>query len=179
MSVERRRELVARDHAELSVSRQCRLLGISRGSVYYQPKGESAENLALMRQLDEQYLKTPWYGSRQMSRVLRRLGYRVGRRRVRRLMDLMGLRSLAPGPNTSRKHPAHPVYPYLLRGLTIDRPNQVFATDITYIPMAHGFLYLVAIMDWHSRKVLSFRLPNTLMPTFVLKPLNRLCGATA
>jgi len=171
MSVERRRELVERDHQELSVSRQCGLLGISRGSVYYQPKGESAENLALMRQLDEQYLKTPWYGSRQMTRVLRRQGYRVGRRRVRRLMQLMGLRSLAPGPNTSRKHPAHPVYPYLLRDRVIDAPDQAWCADVTYVPLAHGFAYLVAIMDWHTRHVLSWRLSTTQDTYFCLEAL--------
>ena len=116
--------MVERDHPELSLSRQCRLLGISRGSFYYEPKGESKESLALMRQIDEQYLKTPWYGSRQMKRALVRQGFDVGRKRIRRLMRLMGLKALAPGPNTSRKHPAHPVYPYLLRDRVIDAPNR-------------------------------------------------------
>jgi len=163
--------MVERDHPELSLSRQCRLLGISRGSVYYQPKGESDENLALMRQIDEQYLKTPWYGSRQMTRSMRPQGCSVGRKRVRRLMRLMGLKSLAPGPNTSRKHPGHPVYPYLLRDRVIDAPNQVWCADATYIPLAHGFVYLVAIMDWHTRHVLSWRIPTTQDTSFCLEAL--------
>ncbi len=171
MSVERRRGMVERDSPELSMVRQCRLLGISRGSLYYQPKGESAENLALMRRLDEQYLKTPWYGSRQMTRALRRQGYRVGRRRVRRLMAVMGLRSLAPGPHTSRKHPAHPVYPYLLRDRVIGAPNQVWCADVTYVALAHGFAYLMAIMDWHTRHVLSWRLSTTQDTDFCLEAL--------
>lgn len=160
-----------RDHRQLSVTRQCQLLGISRGSVYYVPRGESQENLALMRQIDEQYLKTPWYGSRQMARALRRQGRLVGRKRVRRLMRLMGLRSLAPGPETSRKHPAHPVYPYLLRERVIDAPNQVWCAEVTYVPLAHGFVYLVAIMDWHTRHVLSWRVSTTQDVSFYLEAL--------
>jgi putative transposase len=124
-----------------------------------------------MRRLDEQYLKTPWYGSRQMTRVLRREGYSVGRKRIRRLMRLMGLRALAPGPNTSRKHPRHPVYPYLLRDRVIDEANQVWCADVTYIPLAHGFVYLVAIMDWHTRHVLSWRLSTTQDTSFCLEAL--------
>ena len=146
---------------QLSLSRRCRLLGISRGSLYDRPRGESPENLALMRRIDEQYLKTPWYGARQMARTLRRQGYPVGRKRVGRLMRLMGLRSLAPGPNTSRKHPTHPLYPYVLRDRRIDAPNQVWCADVTYIPLAHGFAYLVAVMDWHTRHVLSWQLSVT------------------
>ena len=161
-----------RDHPTLSRSRQCELLGISRGSLYYKPRGESAANLMLMRLIDEQYLKTPWYGSRQMRRVLERLGHAVGRRRVRRLMRTMGLRSVAPGPNTSRRCPAHPVYPYLLRDLVIDRPNQVWCADVTFVPMAHGFVYLVAIMDWHTRHVLAWRLSTTQDTAFCLEALN-------
>lgn len=171
MSVERRREKVERDHPQLSLSRQCRLLGLSRGSFYYEPKGESKENLALMRRIDEQYLKTPWYGSRQMKRELVRQGFSVGRKRVRRLMRLMGLRSLAPGPNTSRKHPVHPVYPYLLREKVIDAPNQAWCADVTYVPLAHGFVYLVAIMDWHTRHVLSWRVSTTQDTSFCLEAL--------
>lgn len=171
MSVERRRGMVEKDRSQLSLSKQCRLLGISRGSVYYRPKGESSENLILMRQVDEQYLKTPWYGSRQMTRTLRREGYLVGRKRIRRLMRLMGLRALAPGPNTSRKHPGHPVYPYLLRDRVIDETNQVWCADVTYIPLAHGFIYLVAIMDWHTRHVLSWRLSTTQDTSFCLEAL--------
>ncbi len=163
--------MVERGHQKLSLSRQCRLLSISRGSVYYQPKGESNENLTLMRQIDEQYLKTPWYGSRQMKRALVRQGFSVGRKRVRRLMRLMGLRSLAPGPNTSRKHPAHPVYPYLLREKVINAPNQAWCADVTYVPLAHGFVYLVAIMDWHTRHVLSWRVSTTQDTSFCLEAL--------
>lgn len=158
MSVDWRRQRVQRSHPTLSLSRQCVLLGISRGSLYYQPKGPSEQDLALMRLIDAQYLKAPWYGARQMRRVLEREGHEVGRRRVRRLMRTMGLRSVAPGPNTSRRCPAHPVYPYLLRDLPITRANQVWCADITFVPMAHGFVYLVAIMDWHTRHVLSWRL---------------------
>ena len=155
----------------LSLVRQCKLVGISRSTYYYRPGGESPLNLALMRLIDEQYLRTPWYGSRQMARHLRRQGYGVGRKRVRRLMRLMGLVSVAPKPNTSRKAPFHPVFPYLLRDLVIDRPNQAWCADVTYIPMAHGFLYLTAIMDWYSRKVLAWRLSTTQDTAFCVEAL--------
>lgn len=171
MSVERRRERVERDHPALSIRRQCELLSISRSGWYYAPQGDSDENLLLMREIDEQYLKTPWYGSRQMVRALRRKGHPVNRKRIQRLMRTMGLRSLAPGPNTSRKHPAHPVYPYLLRDRLIDGPNQVWCCDVTYIPLAHGYVYLVAIMDWHTRHVLSWRLSTTQDVRFCLEAL--------
>ena len=172
MSVERRRASVDRDHPKLSVSRQCRLLQISRGGLYYEKKGESAFNLELIRRIDEQYLNTPWYGSRQMARCLKRAGYAVGRKRVRRLMRLMGLRALAPGPATSRRNRKHRVYPYLLRDRVIDGANQVWCTDITYVPMARGFVYLVAIMDWHTRRVLSWRLSTTQDRHFCLEALD-------
>jgi putative transposase len=159
------------DHSELSIRRQCELLEISRSGWYYAPKGDSQENLLLMREIDEQYLKTPWYGSRQMARALRRKGHSVNRKRVQRLMRTMGLRSLAPGPNTSRKHPAHPVYPYLLRDRVINGPNQAWCCDVTYIPMARGYVYLVAIMDWHTRHVLSWRLSTTQDVRFCLEAL--------
>ena len=158
-------------HPRLSISRQCALVLISRSSFYYEGKGESLLNLALMRLIDEQFLETPWYGSRQMARHLRRLGYEVGRKRVRRLMRLMGLSAIYQKPRTSDPHPGHRVYPYLLRGLVIDRPGQVWCTDITYIPMRRGFLYLVAIMDWASRKVLAWRLSNTMTPDFCVEAL--------
>ncbi len=161
-----------RKHPKLSVSRQCRLLSISRSGLYYEKKGESAFNLALMRKIDEQYLNTPWYGSRQMARCLQREGYAVGRKRVRRLMRLMGLRALAPGPATSRRNRKHRVYPYLLRDRVIDGANQVWCTDITYVPMARGFVYLVAIMDWHTRRVLSWRLSTTQDRHFCLDALD-------
>ena len=155
MSVDRRRQVIEVNHSQLSLARQCELVSIARSSYYYRPKAESEFNFELMRLLDEQYLKTPWYGSRQMRRHLRRQGHRVNRKRIRRLMRKMGLVAVVPAPNTSRRHPQHKVYPYLLRGMAITQPDQVWCSDVTYIPMAHGFLYLVAIMDWNSRRVLS------------------------
>jgi len=154
---------------QVSVSRQCRLLNLSRSTLYYKPVEMAPQDLVLMRWIDEQYLKTPFYGSRSMTRHLRRLGYRVNRKRIQRLMRLMGLEAIYPKPKTSRPHPEHKIYPYLLRDLTIDHPNQVWTSDITYIPMARGFMYLVAVMDWYSRKVLSFKLSNTLDTDFCLK----------
>ena len=153
------------------MTRQCRLLHISRSGLYYDPVGESALNLALMRMIDEQYLKCPWYGSRQMTRYLKRQGYCVGRKRIRRLMRQMGLMAICPGPHTSRRHPKHPVFPYLLRNLSVTRANQVWCTDVTFIPLAHGFVYLVAIMDWHTRHVLSWRVSTTQDTSFCLEAL--------
>ena len=167
-----RRPVIRRDHPDLSLSRQCRLLSISRSSFYYVLKGESPENLALMRRIDELFLKYPFYGSRQMVRQLRRQGNCVGRHRVRRLMRLMGLEAIYQAPRTSAPHPAHRVYPYLLKGMAIDRPNQVWCADITYIPVQRGFLYLVAIMDWATRHVLSWRLSNTMDAGFCVEALN-------
>ena len=158
-------------HPRLSIVRQCALVRVSRSSFYHQGKGESPLNLVLMRLIDEQFLETPWTGSRQMTRHLRRLGYCVGRKRVRRLMRLMGLAPIYQKPRTSTRHPAHRVYPYLLRGLAIERANQVWCADVTYIPMRRGFLYLVAVMDWWSRKVLAWRLSNTLEPEFCVAAL--------
>jgi len=163
--------MVSRDH-KLSVRRQCGLLSLARSNLYYQPKGESAENLRFMEIIDRQFLQTPWYGSRQMARFMQRQGHKCGRHRVRRLMRLMRLVPIYRTPNTSRKHPQHKIYPYLLRNLTIERPNQVWCVDITYIPMPRGFLYLVAIMDWHSRKVLSWRLSNSMEADFCVEALN-------
>lgn len=151
--------------------RQCKLLSVNRSTYYYQPSGESELNLELMRLIDEQYLETPFYGQRQMSRHLRREGYGVSRTRIGRLMKLMGLSAIYQKPNTSKPHPQHKVYPYLLRDMTIDRPNQVWCADITYIPMRKGFLYLVAIMDWATRKVLSWRLSNTMEVDFCVAAL--------
>ena len=159
------------DEPRLSIVRQCELVSISRSSFYFEGKGESPLNLTLMRLIDEQFLQTPFYGSRQMARWLRRQGYRVGRKRVRRLMRKIGLMPIYQAPKTRSAHPDHKVYPYLLRGMTIDRPNQVWCADITYIPMRRGFLYLVAIMDWHSRKVLSWRLSNTMDASFCVEAL--------
>ena len=141
-------------------------MSVHRSTYYYKPKPINPEDLKLMRLMDEHYLKTPTAGSRTMRSYLRRQGYRINRKRVQRLMRLMGLKAIYPRPKTSRCHPAHKVYPYLLRDVTIDRPNQVWAADITYIPMRRGFMYLVAVMDGHSRKVLSFRLSNTLDADF-------------
>ena len=155
----------------LSIARQCQLLSINRSSYYYQPNGEPALNIELMRLIDQQYLETPWYGARQMARHLRRQGYCVSRKRSGRLMRLMGLAAIYQKPNTSKPQPQHKVYPYLLRNLNIDRPNQVWCADITYIPMRRGFFYLVAIMDWHSRKVLSWRLSSTMDADFCVAAL--------
>ena len=158
-------------HESVSVRRQCELLSLHRSTVYYQPVEVSQEELALMRFIDEQYLKTPFYGSRKMVQALGQQGHPVNRKCVQRLMRLMGLEGLAPGPNTSRPHPEHAKYPYLLRGLEVTRANQVWSSDITYIPMARGFLYLMVIMDWFSRKVLSWRLSNTLDGYFCVEAL--------
>jgi putative transposase len=166
-----RKAVIVRHHPGLSLSRQCRVLSISRSSFYYAPKGESPENLALMRRIDGLFLKYPFFGSRQMARQLRREGVRVGRHRVRRLMHLMGLEAIYQAPKTSAPHPAHRVYPYLLKGMTIDRPNQVWCADITYIPVQRGFLYLVAIMDWATRHVLAWRLSNTMDAGFCVEAL--------
>ncbi len=155
----------------ISVAAQCRLLGISRSGLYYERRGESTENLLLMRLIDEQFLRAPFYGSRQMARHLKRLGHTVWRGRVRRLMKLMGIEAVYQRPRTSDPHPGHKIYPYLLRNLDITRPNHVWCTDITYIPVRRGFLYLVAIMDWASRKVLAWRLSNTLETGFCVEAL--------
>lgn len=160
-----------RDHPGLSLRRQCSLLSLARSGLYYQPRGESAENLAFMSIIDRQFLETPWYGSRQMARHMQREGHKCGRHRVRRLMRLMRLVPIYQEPKTSKKHPEHKIYPYLLRDLSITRPNQVWCTDISYIPMRRGFLYLVAVMDWHSRKVLSWRLSNSMDAGFCVEAL--------
>lgn len=163
--------MIEPQHPELSIVRQCALVSISRSSFYFTGKGESPLNLKLMRLIDEQFLQTPFYGSRQMMRYLHRCGYNVGRKRVRRLMRQMGLSAIYQAPRTSIKSLENKVHPYLLRNLTIDRPNQVWCADITYIPMRRGFLYLVAIMDWHSRKVLAWRLSNTMEASFCVEAL--------
>ncbi len=163
--------MVELSHPDLSLTTQCRLLSISRSSWYYKPKGEPPLNLKLMRLIDEQFLVTPYYGSRQMARWLKRQGYDVGRHRVRRLMRVMGLRTIYQEPRTSQPHPQHRIYPYLLRNLAVTRANQVWCTDLTYIPIKRGFLYLVAIMDWQSRKVLSWRLSNTMEAQFCVEAL--------
>jgi putative transposase len=171
MSVDRRRQLVDPEHEVLSIVRQCELLHISRSSFYYESKGENAENLALMRIIDEEFLSFPYYGSRQMARHLRRKGHLVGRRRVRRLMIKMGLVAVYQKPRTSIPHPDHRIYPYLLRELTIERPNQVWCADITYISMQRGFMYLVVVMDWATRRVLSWRVSNSMETDFCIEAL--------
>ena len=171
MSLERRRGLIEPGHCDLSVVRQCELLLVSRSGFYYQPVGETAENLALMRLIDAQFLEAPWYGSRQMARHLRREGHAVGRKRVRRLMALMGLAPIYQRPRTTVPNPEHRIWPYLLRNLVIDWPNQVWSMDITYIPMRRGFLYLAAVMDWATRKVLSWRVSNTMDVEFCIEAL--------
>lgn len=163
--------MIEPQHPRLSVARQCELVSISRSGFYYQPAGETPLNLALMRLIDVQFLETPWYGSRQMARHLRREGYTVGRKRMRRLMARMGLEPIYQRPRTTIPHPGHRIYPYLLRDMVIDRPNQVWCADITYIPMRRGFHYLVAIMDWSTRKVLSWRLSNTMDGEFCIEAL--------
>jgi putative transposase len=172
MSRGERKAMITREHPELSLRRQCEVLSISRSSFYHEPKGESPSTLALMRRIDELFLKCPFYGSRQMVRQLRREGVRIGRHRVRRLMRLMGLEAIYQAPRTSAPHPAHRVYPYLLKGMAIEWSNQVWCADITYIPVQRGFLYLVAIMDWATRKVLAWRLSNTMDVGFCLEALD-------
>lgn len=171
MSVGRRRGMIEAVHADLPISAQCRLLSISRSSFYYAPQPESDETLSLMRAIDAAFLDMPWYGSRQMVRHLRRQGVNIGRRRVRRLMTKMGLSPIYQRPRTSDPHPQHRIYPYLLRYMAIERANQVWCADITYIPMRKGFLYLVAIMDWATRKVLAWRLSNTMDVGFCVMAL--------
>jgi putative transposase len=172
MSPSERKTLIRRDHTALSLTRQCRLLRISRSSLYYTPAGINAETLKLMNEIDRVFTKYPFFGSRQIAAYLPRHGFHAGRHRVRRLMGIMGLQAIYKGPNTSKKHPQHRIYPYLLRKLPIKRANHVWCSDITYIPVRHGFLYLVAIMDWATRKVLSHRLSNTLDASFCVEALN-------
>jgi putative transposase len=161
------------DHADpvLSIAAQCRLLKVARSTLYYQPAPVSADDIAVMRRIDELYLASPFYGSRRMTAVLRRDGWAVNRKRAQRLMRLMGLEAIYQKPNTSKGHPDHKVFPYLLRGLAIDRPNQVWCADITYIPMAKGFVYLVAVMDWFSRRVLAWRLSIGMETDFCVEAL--------
>jgi len=155
----------------VSMRRQCELLGVNRSSLYYEAVEPDAEELVLMRRMDELHLRHPSFGSRMLTRTLKREGLEVNRKRVQRLMRLMALESTAPKPNTSKPAPEHPVYPYLLRNLKVSRVNQVWASDITYIPMARGFVFLVAIIDLYSRLVLAWRLSNTLETTFCVEAL--------
>jgi len=164
---------VEREHPEISVRRQCELLGIHRSGLYYEPVGESAENLLLMRLLDEQYTRTPFYGSRRMTEWLATQSHVVNRKRVSRLMELLGIEAVYPKPKLSQPGEGHRIYPYLLRNVTVEPVNQVWSTDITYIRMAQGFLYLVAVMDWFSRYVLSWSLSLTMEVDFCIEALQR------
>ena len=171
-------------HATISTRRQCVLLGLNRSSFYYQPKHSSAtvrlqnpvpetpENLHYMSQIDQLYLKCPFYGSRRMTAVLQREGYPINRKRIQRLMRLMGIQAIYPKPRRSRGGQGHQIYPYLLNNVAIERADHVWCTDITWLPLPHGFVYLVAIMDWFSRYVLSWRLSNTLDTAFCLEALD-------
>jgi putative transposase len=166
-----RLSLVDRADVALSIVAQCRLLKVARSSLYWRPAAVSEDDLRLMRRIDELYLATPFYGARRMVAVLLRDGWTVNRKRVRRLMRIMRIEAIYQRPNTSRRHPDHIVYPYLLRGLAIDRPNQVWCADITYIPMAKGFVYLIAVMDWFSRRVLAWRLSTGMETGFCVEAL--------
>lgn len=163
--------MVNRLDTSLSVVRQCKLLVINRSGLYYQPVGIYGEDLTLMKLIDRQYLVTPFYGARRMAAWLKKEGHVINRKRIRRLMRIMGLSAIYRRPRTSKPAPNHRIYPYLLRDVEVTRPDQVWAADITYIPMARGFLYLVVIMDWYSRKVLSWRLSNTLDADFCAEAL--------
>ncbi len=163
--------MLDKEHRGLSLKRQCELLDINRSSIYYNPQPIRQEDLELMKFIDDQYMRTPVYGSRSMRDYLNNKGYPLGRKRVQRLMRLMGLEAIYPKPRTSKPHPGHRIYPYLLKGLDINRPNMVWAADITYIPLRRGFMYLVAVMDWYSRKVLSWRISNTLDSDFCVSAL--------
>ncbi len=172
--------LVERQCAELSVRRQCKLLGVSRTAVYYEPVGESAENMELMRLMDQIHLDEPTFGSPRMTAVLRRAGWEVNEKRVARLMGMMDMEAIYQKPRTSTPGAGHKIYPYLLRGRKISAPDEVWCADITYIPMPRGFMYLVAIMDWYSRYVLAWELSNTLETEFCLEALEQaLSGGVA
>ena len=164
--------MIEPDDNKLSVRKQCELLQVSRSGLYYEPVATSADELDLMRRLDELHLKWPHLGSRKLAKELGKQGLRINRKHVQRLMRLMEMVAMAPTPNTSRPAPEHPVFPYLLKNLEICRVNQVWATDITYIPLDRGFAYLVAIIDWYSRRVLSWRLSNTLDSSFCVEALH-------
>lgn len=170
MSVSQKKELIERSHKEISISRQAELLGISRSSIYYQPV-VSQEDIRIMRTIDEIYLECPFYGSRRIRAILNRQGQDIGRERVQRLMRVMGIEAIYCKPKTSIIHPDHKIYPYLLRDVKIVRPNQVWCTDITYIPIRNAYAYLVAIMDWFSRFVLAWRLSISMDVDFCIEAL--------
>ena len=167
-----RRSLLDRRHSKLGIRRQCQLLGVNRSSFYYEPKPISIETLDIMDRIDKQYTKTPFYGVERMTQQLKRDGVVIGHNRVRRLMRLMGLMAVYPKPKTSKRHPEHKIYPYLLRGVAIERVNQVWSADITYIRLADSFVYLMAILDWFSRYVLSWSVSNSLDSLFCVDALD-------
>ena len=171
MPAEEKRQWIEPDHPSLSIRRQCELLGLASSTFYYTPRPETPENLALLRKLDELYMEFPFFGSRRMAFQLA-----VNRKRIQRLMRIAGIEALYPKPDTSRPAPGHKVYPYLLRDVEITRPDQVWSTDITYIPMRSGFLYLAAVIDWHSRFVLGWELSNTMETAFCLAALETAFG---
>jgi len=171
MSASDRRAKLDRAHAELSIRRQCAMLGLARSGVYRKPRLANDNDLEAMRRIDALYTERPFFGARRIAKTLTEEGFPIDRKRARRLMRRMGIEALGPKPRTSKPAPGHKIYPYLLRGLPIERPNQVWAADITYIPMARGFLYLVAVIDWASRAVLAWRLSNTLDASFCVEAL--------
>jgi len=175
-TVEEKRQLIEVEESQISIRRQCELVGLNRASYYYEVGSETPENLQLMRLLDEQYMRTPFYGYRRMTVWLRNEGYPVNPKRVARLMGVMGIEALYPKAQTSVVNPGHKIYPYLLRGVKIERPNQVWSTDITYIPMTGGFMYLTAVIDWFSRYVLAWQLSNTLDSLFCVEALTTALG---
>jgi putative transposase len=171
MSVPDRRALVDRDHREPSIRKQCKLFGIARSGVYRKPPPANDNDLALMRRIDELFTAWPFLGSRRMAAMLRAEGHAINRKHVQRLMRRMGMAALGPKPRTTKPAPGHKIFPYLLRNMAIERPNQVWAADITYVPIGRGFLYLVAVMDWASRAVLAWRLSNTMDVSFCVGAL--------
>jgi putative transposase len=176
--VEEKRELIDPEYAMVPIYRQCELLDIARSSYYYQSERDDSYNLVLMNRVDEQFTKTPFYGVPRMTAWLNREGYPVNQKRVRRLMRAMGLEAVYPKPKLSLAHPEHKKYPYLLKDLVIDRPDQVWGSDITYIRMVHGFVYLVAVMDWFSRYVLAWQISITLETGFCLRALEQALGVS-
>src|SRR5215831_1538697 len=172
-SIDRKRQLIEPDNDSISICRQCELIGLPRASFYYEPTGESAENLLLMRLLDEQYTRTPFYGVLKMTAWLRENGHAVNCKRVRRLPQLMGMEAIYPKPRLSLASPGHQIYPYLLRGVKVTRVNQVWSADITYVRLLGGFVYLVAIINWYSRYVLSWEVSTTMESEFCVSALNR------
>jgi putative transposase len=172
LDIDAKRDLIEPDHPDMSMAKQCELLGLPRSTYYYRSLGESEENLHVMRLLDEKYTADPYYGIRRMTAWLRSEGYNVNHKRVARLLRKMGLEAIYPKPRTTVPHPEHRIYPYLLRGVEVNRANQVWSTDITYIRLHSGFIYLVAVMDWDSRYVLSWALSITMDVSFCLEALN-------